>query len=263
LNVNLHSTMPLTFLLAAYFSVAAFLLPPKIRSTEALIDAMHRQYRGKWARTVTFTQRNTHYAADTVKGTSTWYEAIEYPDKFRIDFGVPREGNAMILAEDSMYNFKGGELKARQFRVNELMLLAGGLNFLDKAAALAQMQKAGYNTNIFREDTWEGRKAYVVGAQKGDEKTAQCWFDAQHLYLVRSVSVSPKGSVQDGRFSKHMQAAGGWLETEVLFLVDGKKAQLEEYQDVKINPSLPDGLFTPAHFGKVHWMAPQATDSGK
>jgi hypothetical protein len=154
-------------------------------------------------------------------------------------------------------------LKARQFRVNELMLLAGGLNFLDKAAALAQMQKAGYNTNIFREDTWEGRKAYVVGAQKGDEKTAQCWFDAQHLYLVRSVSVSPKGSVQDGRFSKHMQAAGGWLETEVLFLVDGKKAQLEEYQDVKINPSLPDGLFTPAHFGKVHWMAPQAADSGK
>ena len=255
--------MLLTLLLAAYFSVAALLLPPKIGSTEALIDAMHRQYRGKWARTVTFTQRNTHYAADTVKGTSTWYEAIAYPDKFRIDFGAPKEGNAMILAEDSMYSFKGGELKARQYRVNELMLLAGGLNFLDKAAALAQMQKAGYNTAIFREDTWEGRKVYVVGAQKGDEKSAQCWFDARHLYLVRSVSVSPKGNVQDGRFGKHVRAAGGWLETEVLFLVDGKKAQLEAYLEVAVNPSLPDGLFKPAHFGKVHWMDGEEVRSEK
>jgi len=252
--------MPLTFLLAAYFSVAAFLAPPKIGSTEALLDAMHRQYRGKWARTVTFTQRNTHYAGDTVKGTSTWYEAIQYPDKFRIDVGPPREGNALILAADSMYNFKGGELKARKFRVNDLMLLTGGLNFLGKAAALAQMQKAGYNTAIFREDTWEGRRAYVVGAEKGDEKTAQCWFDAQHLYLLRSVS-NAQGRVQDGRFSKHVRAAGGWLETEVLFLVDGQKAQLEEYLDVKINPPLPDGLFSPAQFGKVHWMEKEEAGS--
>jgi hypothetical protein len=132
--------------------------------------------------------------ADTVKGTSTWYEAIAYPDKFRIDFGAPREGNAVIFANDSVYNFKGGELKTRQFRINELMLLAGGLNALDKATALEKLRKAGYRTDLFREDTWQGRKAYVVGAPKGDEKTNQCWFDAEHLYLVRSLSVSPKGA---------------------------------------------------------------------
>ena len=255
--------MPFTFLLATYFSCASFLLPPKIRSTEALIDAMHRQYRGKWARTVTFTQRNTHYAADTVKGTSTWYEAIAYPDKFRIDFGTPPEGNAVIFANDSVYNFKGGELKTKQFRINELMLLAGGLNALDKATVLEKLRKAGYKTDLFREDTWQGRKAYVVGAPKGDEQTNQCWFDAEHLYLVRSLSVNPKGTVQDGHFGKHVRAAGGWLETEVTFLVDGKKVQVEEYLDVKIDPSLPEGLFAPAQFGKVHWMQSEAAGGGK
>lgn len=246
--------MPLILLLAAFFSAIAAFAPPKIRSTAGLIEAMHRQYKGKWANAVTFTQLNTHYAADTVKGTSTWYEAIEYPDKFRIDFGPPKEGNAVIFADDSVYNFKGGELKARQFRVNELMLLAGGLNFLGKEEALKRLKAAGYDTSLFREDTWEGRKAYVVGAEKGDEKTPQFWIDAEHLYLVRSVSASAGGRVQDGRFGKHIRSAGGWLETEVLFLVDGKKAQLEEYKNVQVNPPLPPGLFRPDSFGKVHWM---------
>ncbi len=246
--------MPLTLLLATFLSAAATLLPPKIRSTEELIGAMHRQYKGKWARTVTFTQHNTHYAADTVKGTSTWYEAIEYPDKFRIDLGLLKEGNALLFADDSVYNFKGGELKSRQFRVNEMMLLAGGLNFLDPAEALKRLEAAGYDTNVFREDAWQGRKAYVVGAAEGDEKTPQFWIDAEHLYLVRSVSAGSGGRVQDGHFGKHIRAAGGWLETEVVFMLDGKKVQLEQYKDIQVNPPLPEGLFTPSQFGKVHWF---------
>jgi hypothetical protein len=60
-----------------------------------------------------------------------------------------------------------------------------------------------------------------------------------------------------------VRAAGGWLETEVTFLVDGKKVQVEEYLDVKIDPVLPEGLFAPAHFGKVYWMEGAAAGSGK
>jgi hypothetical protein len=44
--------------------------------------------------------------------------------------------------------------------------------------------------------------------------------------------------------------------------VDGKKVQVEEYLDVKIDPVLPEGLFAPAHFGKVYWMEGAAAAAG-
>jgi hypothetical protein len=86
----------------------------KIGSTEQLLQAMQKRYKGKWARSITFTQYNTHYIADTIKNTSVWYEAIVYPGDFRIDFGDPSEGNAVIFAQDSVFSFKEGQLKARK-----------------------------------------------------------------------------------------------------------------------------------------------------
>jgi hypothetical protein len=134
--------------------------------------------------------------------------------------------------------------------------LNGGIYFLPKEEALKRLKEAGYDTDVFREDVWKGRKVYVIGAGKGDEKTAQCWIDARHLYLVRTINPTPDGHVQDARFSKHVRLGGGWIETEVLFLKDGKREQLEEYKNTKANVNLPAGLFDPAQFGKVHWMNP-------
>jgi hypothetical protein len=35
-----------------------------------------------------FSQKNTHYRNDSIIKTSVWQEAIEFPDKFRIWFGI-------------------------------------------------------------------------------------------------------------------------------------------------------------------------------
>ncbi|QHT70522.1 outer membrane lipoprotein-sorting protein [Rhodocytophaga rosea] len=229
-------------------------LPTKITSAETLVEAMQKRYSGKWAKTITFVQYNTHYTNDTISGTSIWYEAIAYPDKFRIDFGMPSEGNAVIFANDSVYNFKTGQLKASHRQPNNLMLLAGGIYFLPKTEALQRLKDAGYDIKTFHENTWQGKPAFVVGATKGDLQKPQFWIDKDNLFLVRTLTPTPDHHLQEAQFSKHIKSAGGWIETEVLFLKDGKKEQLEEYKELKSNPSLPDGLFDPAYFGKVHWM---------
>jgi hypothetical protein len=228
--------------------------PQAITTTQQLVAAMQKQYQGKWARTLTFTQYNTHFAADTIKDKSIWYEAIEYPANFRIDFGLPKEGNGIILTKDSIYSFKNGELKTRRFRINNLILLAGGMHFYPQAEVLKRMKEAGYNPEVFREDNWQGKPVYVVGAPKGDTLTAQCWFDREKLYLVRTLTPTSDGHMQDARFRKHIRTAGGWTETEVLFLKDGKKEQLEKYENITPNVVLPAGLFDPEKYGNVHWM---------
>jgi hypothetical protein len=225
-----------------------------ISSTESLIEAMQHKYAGKWAKTVTFVQYNTHYKNDSVSGTSVWYEAIAYPDKFRIDFGHPREGNAVIFANDSVFNFKEGQLKASRRQPNNLMLVAGGIYFLKKSEALQRLKEAGYDITTFHEGNWQGKPVYVIGAAKGDLSKTQFWIDKENLYLVRTLTPTPDQHLQEARFSKHIKSAGGWIETEVLFLTDGIKEQLEEYKEIKANAHLPEGLFNHTSFGKIHWM---------
>jgi hypothetical protein len=228
--------------------------PANITSTESLIEAMQKRYSGRWAKTVTFVQYNTHYKNDSISGTSVWYEAIAYPDKFRIDFGNPSEGNAVIFANDSVFNFKEGQIKASRRQPNNLMLLAGGIYFLSNIEALQRLKDAGYDITAFHENSWQGKPVYVVGATKGDLQKSQFWIDQKNLYLVRTLTPTPDHHLQEAQFSKHIKSAGGWIETEVLFLNDGKKEQLEEYKELQSNLSLPNDLFNPAFFGKLHWM---------
>lgn len=233
--------------------VFSFAKPPKINSTSDLVAAMQKRYAGKWCKMLTFTQYNTHYENGVEKNKSVWLEAIAYPDRFRIDFGDLKDGNAVIFARDSVFNFKGGENKSKRQMRNNLMLLAGGIYFYSQADALQRFKEAGYNTDKFREDVWNGEAVYVVGADKTDLKSNQCWIHKKKLYLLRTLETLPDGKVRDAIFSKHTKTAGGYTETEVLFLVDGQKQQLEIYTDLKVNPNLNDGIFRAESFGKTHW----------
>ena len=56
---------------------------------------MRLAYQGKWFRTVTFVQKTTQ-TRNGVTDTSTWYEALKSPDRLRIDFGDPNNGNGVI-----------------------------------------------------------------------------------------------------------------------------------------------------------------------
>lgn len=236
------------FIFASSFSPAA-----KITSTDTLINAIHKRYQGKAAKTVTFVQYNTLYQADTVSGKSIWYEAIAYPNNFRIDFGEIKEGNAVIFTRDSVFNFKEGKNIRKMPFKNNLILLAGGLVFMEKSKVLTELKGAGYDISKFREDTYNGKPVYVIGADANDFVTSQFWIDKKNLHLVRTFEKQANGDVREARFSKHIKSGKGWIETEVLFLVNGKKMQLEEYKEVKSDVKLDERLFDAAYFGKVHW----------
>src|SRR5215467_11433168 len=57
--------------------------------SEELLKKMYEHYHGKWYRTLTFSQTTENYRQDSLIKTSTWYEYVLFPDKFRIDFGDP------------------------------------------------------------------------------------------------------------------------------------------------------------------------------
>ena len=67
---------------------------------------MHDRYAGKWYKTFSFNQTTEIYRNDSLKRSETWYENIKFPNDFRIDFGNPDSGNAVIFKNDSSYLFR-------------------------------------------------------------------------------------------------------------------------------------------------------------
>src|SRR5579862_2593454 len=97
--------------------------------SDQVLKSMYERYHGKWYHNFTFVQTTERFKNDSLVNSSIWYEAISYPDKFRIDFGDLRNGDAVIFANDSAYNFGAGTLKSVKADKNDLTFLLGGMYF--------------------------------------------------------------------------------------------------------------------------------------
>ncbi|MEO1052778.1 MAG: hypothetical protein AAFX87_19240 [Bacteroidota bacterium] len=225
-----------------------------INSTEGLIHAMHQKYKGKWFDQFTFIQETVRYNEDgTERDKAVWYEAIDYPNNFRIDFGEPKEGNAVLFSQDSAYRFREGQFQNARFEPQEFLLMKGGLYHYDVSVVMERLQEYGYDTKRFRKDVHNERPVFVVGADQDDLKSKQFWFDQEHLYMVRRIYQTGNGRTLDVQYSGHKRYNGGWVEHEVRFYVDGKYRQLEIYKSIDADPGLDARIFDPQWFGKAHW----------
>lgn len=242
----------LLLLLFLAFTASAF--SQKIKETEALIEAMHQKYQGKWFNAFTFVQETIQYEEDgSERDRKIWYEAIQYPKNFRIDYGPIEEGNASLFRNDSMYRFKNGVLEQAVVNPQQFLLMKGGLYHFEVAEVIKMLKDYGYDTEVFRKDRFQGKKVYVLGAKEGDLSAPQFWIDAKHFYLVRRIRSLNNGKVLDVHYGEHLKSNGGWVEQTVKFYLDGRYLQLENYKEIDTSPNLDAGVFDPAKFGAIHW----------
>ncbi len=214
-----------------------------------VLKLMYDRYNGKWFHTLTFTQRTETYRNDSLIKTATWYEYIMFPDKFRIDFGDPSEGNAVIFGNDSAYNFQKGKLKASRADNDDLTFLLGGLYFYPFEQVLAKLKSFHYDLNKFHEDVWSGKPVYVIGADTKDEKLNQLWIDKEKMVLVRFIKFD-ENQKEEGVFEKHIPLSGGWSETMCTFYINDHLIQKEYYRDCKADGMIDPMIFEPAVFGR-------------
>jgi hypothetical protein len=239
-------------LLAIVSSVSA----AKLKTGEELISAMHKKYAKKWYKTLTFVQKNTQFGPDGTPNpkTTIWYEAISAPGKLRIDHDPLENGNGMLVVDGTQYVFKDGTLARSQPFIHPLLVLGFDVYLQTVEKTVAQLKELKFDLSIFREDIWQGRPAYVVGAKTGDLRSPQFWVDKENLYFVRSLETVGKNKdrVQEIQFNKYEKVrSGGWIAPEVVFLIDGKRFFMEEYSDIQTNIPLKDNLFDSGNWLKA------------
>jgi outer membrane lipoprotein-sorting protein len=243
-------------IICGVLALAAVAQASTIKTSEDLIAAMRKKYVKSWYKTTTFKQITTDFDKDGSKKAAVWYEAISMPGRLRIDFDPIKSGNGILFANDNIYSFKDGKLENSRPLIHPLVLLAFDVYFLPVDQTMAKLKQLKFDLSVFREDTWQGRSVYVVGAKAGDQHSPQFWIDKQRLYFVRMFRPAGKDGVSTSeiQFNKYQRLGGGWISPEVIFMLDGKTTTTEEYSELRANVNLDDKLFDPEAWTTAsHW----------
>ena len=217
------------------------------QGSKQLLQQMHERYAGKWHPTFTFNQTTERYRNDSLLRTEQWHENIRYPKDFRIDFGHPDSGQAVIYHNDSSFAFRKGKLAAARADENDLLFLLGGMYFYPIDTVFSKMTSYSYDLSKFHEDEWKGKPVYVIGAGKGEETVNQIWIEKENFNPLRMITFT-NGSKQEAWFENHVKIGGGFSETLVKFFINDKLVQIEKYHDLEAGKNISPALFDPYHF---------------
>ncbi len=238
--------------LLAVATLVAGLAGPGPKDGRDLLRAMHDRYPA-WYRTLAFTQHNT--ATDTAgrETHSTWREYAALPGSLRIDFLPTDSGGGILFRGDSEYVFARDSLRRAVPFVHPLLVLGFDVYRQSPESTAAKLERLGFDLSLVREDRWQGRAVYVVGAAPGDSTRPQFWVDRDRLVFVRLLQPgrAVAAHVAETRFEDYREAGGGWVSARVVFLQGGRQVWKEEYVDIRTDLPLDPSLFDPQQFARA------------
>lgn len=225
-----------------------------LHNGEDVLRAMHDRY-PSWYQTVAFTQKSTTYKDDGTSSAETWYEAASIPGKLRIDIGPATSGNGYVLVDGMVTIIKDNKIAATRNSANMLLVFGFDVYRQDPESTIKVVKAEGYDLSELREDTWEGKPVWVVGAGKGDLKSKQFWVEQDTLLFVREIEPArdDPAKLDDIRFNRYQPLAGGWIAAGVEVYSEGKKVFSEDYSEIRANVKLDPGVFDPKQFSTTHW----------
>jgi hypothetical protein len=225
-----------------------------LTSSSTLLKAMHDRYDGTYLKTISFLQNNTQYTTTGEEKKSQWYEHLEVPGKLRIAFLPATQKSGMVQVEDKVASFDNGIRVDFRRSVNPLLLLTSDVYAMPVAAIMHGLDSLRVDTDIMRNDEWEGDPVYVVGAKAGDTISNQMWVDRDHLRLVRFIQSQKAGDrtiVSDIRVKGYKEIDGFEVPTEFLVVRNGRPFWREQYADVRVNEVFPAGTFDQARWNDI------------
>ncbi|HSE32367.1 MAG TPA: hypothetical protein VLA93_12425 [Pyrinomonadaceae bacterium] len=227
----------------------------KISNTNELIAAMQQKYRKSWYKTATFVQETINVQPDGTSKVETWYEAMSVPGSLRIDVTPTSAGNGILFTDGKIFVFKDGKVESTRPFNHPLLILGFDIYRSPASEVNTKLQALKFDLSQFREDTWQGRPVYVVGAKAGDLHSPQFWIDQKNLYFVRMLRPGGRDGTQtqETQFNKYQKLGGGWIAPEVIFMVDGKIVTTEKYSEMRADVKLDPKLFDPQSWTTVHW----------
>jgi hypothetical protein len=220
--------------------------PPPVTDARSLVVSMHRQYEGKWYRTLSFTQTNTLYGTNGRETKSEWLERVEVPGKLRIDYLPLTSKSGLVYDGARIHTVDNGRVVNTQPGINAQLLLMADVYVRPIDETMHLLDSLGFDLKTIRKTTWQGTPVWVIGAAAGDSTSSQFWVDANRMLIARTIQPEKRGTrtvVSEARFGKYTDTSGIPIAMEIQRFRDGRLYFREEYTDVKVNPELSPETF--------------------
>lgn len=215
-----------------------------------LIKAMYHKYEGKWYKYFTFSQNMEFYRNDSLIKKDVWHEAALFPGNLLIKFGEKNAMDGVLFSNFNVYSFQKDKEMQSAPMVHDLLLVGLDVYFYKPEFTCHLLDSLGYDLKKIREDVFEGRKVFVVGANKDDLESPQFWIDAERLYMHRII-YKKKGKVSDVIFADYEKMKNYWVSKTIIFKQNGKLNLIERYYDIKFPKQIPTEYFDPSKFNSV------------
>jgi hypothetical protein len=139
----------------------------------------------------------------------------------------------VVYRNDSAFVYENNKLINERAITHDLVILSMDIYNMTFEEIMERLGGLNYDISKFYETTYNGRKVYVMGAEAGDTSSYQAWFDAEHLYLIKTIRPTERG-VRENEFLNYIQLEKGWIEQEILFKLNGKVFMHEKYFDISL-----------------------------
>jgi hypothetical protein len=230
-----------------------------ISSSRNLVREMHDRYAGKWYKTLTFQQTNTFYTSAGKEQKSEWMQRLSVPGRLRIDFLPLSAKSGLLIQNNRVITFDNGRRIDSRRSIQPVLTLTGDVYAIPASITLRRLDSLGVDLDKFHEDKWEGRRVFVMGAEKDDLESNQIWIDAEKLLLVRFLQRDKRGDrfvVTDTHVGDYREVDGYPIPFEFTSYRDGKIFFKERYENLKVNVPIPPELFDASRWASTQGTQP-------
>jgi outer membrane lipoprotein-sorting protein len=188
-----------------------------------------------------------------------------FPEKFRSDTSSENVHRIHVLSKGKAVTVIDGKIADESDnsydRYKDLLL------FRSREILQKKLSLLGVDVTVSSLGRFQGKPAYVLGAQYPDETVPQVWLDKDTFRPFRQIMTGKAGESQENslevRYFEWRKVHHTWYPMRIEFFATGILVREIHVQDIKVNPSFPDELFDIEHLKSLYpKIAPAEQEQG-
>lgn len=177
-----------------------------------------------------------------------------FPQMFRSDVLSENVHRIHILSQGEILTVidekVADESINRYDRYKDLLLFRSREILQDRLSLL------GLDLTVSSLGRFQGKPAYVLGAQYPNEMSSQIWLDKDTFrpfrWIITSKAAQDYEDSMEVRYQEWRQVSNTWYPMHIEFLTNGVVVREINVQTIKVNPSFPYELFDIEHLKSIY-----------
>ncbi len=132
--------------------------------------------------------------------------------------------------------------------------------FNTRELLINRLSRLGVAADVSSVGRFQGRIAYVLGAQYPDETVPQLWLDKETFrpmrWLLKPASAGNQGEALEVRYGDWRKASSIWYPERIEFYLGDRLLRRMQVQGTRVNPKFSNRLFDVAYLKSIY---PRAT----